>query len=82
MWMGKKLCGSPFSVFVRVPPSQLKQPVKRIKGVKCLYGIAVSRDEVVLVAEDGGVRVFDKQGRNILRKIKHTDLPDPRGVAV
>ena len=79
---GREICGSPFSVFVRLSPSQLKEPVRRIDGVKNPYGIAISKDEEVLVAERGGgrVSVFDKQGRK-LRTIQHKDLPEPGGVA-
>ena len=79
---GREICGSPFSVFVRVPPSQLKEPVRRIDGVDGPRGIAIGKDEEVVVAElDGGVvSVFDKQGRK-LRTIQHDDLPEPKGVA-
>ena len=79
---GREICGSPFSVFVRVPPAQLKEPVRCIDGVKGPWGVAISKDEEVLVAESGGggVSVFDKQGRK-LRTIQHNDLPEPRGVA-
>ena len=78
----REICGSPFSVFVRVPPAQLKEPVRCIDGVKGPYGVAISKDEEVVVAEldGGGVSVFDKQGRK-LRTIQHNALPDPRGVA-
>ena len=30
----RDICGSPLSVFVRVPPAQLKEPVRRIDGVR------------------------------------------------
>ena len=79
---GREICGSPFSAFVRVPPAQLKGPVRCIDGVKHPHGVAISKDEEVLVAESGGgvVSVFDKQGRK-LRTIQHNDLPHPTGVA-
>ena len=76
----RQICGSPFSVFVRVPSDQFKQPVRCIDGVNNSTGIAISKDEEVLVAGDGGVSVFDKQGRK-LQTILHDDLPQPRGVA-
>ena len=77
---GRDICGSPFSVFVRVHPAQLKEPVRHIDGVRSPRGVAISRDEEVVVAGGGGVSVFDKQGRK-LRTIQHNDLPCPRGVA-
>ena len=80
---GREICGSPFSVFVRVPPAQLKEPVRHIDGVNGPWGVAISKDEEVLVAEWGGggrVSVFDKQGRK-LRTIQHDYLPHPIGVA-
>ena len=78
----REICGSPFSVLVRVPPAQIKEPVRYIDGVKGPHGVAISKDEEVLVAESGGgvVSVFDKQGRK-LRTIQHNDLPHPTGVA-
>ena len=59
---GREICGSPFSVFVRVPPAQLKEPVRRIDGVKGPWGVAISEsDEEVLTPEElpskGGSRV-------------------------
>ena len=79
---GREIRGNPFSVFVRLSPSQLKEPVKRIDGVKNPWGIAINKDEEVLVAEEEGgvVSVFDKQGRK-LRTIQHDDLPGPKRVA-
>ena len=79
---GREICGSPFSVFVRVPPAQLKEPVRRIDGVKGPCSVAISKDEEVLVVESGGgvVSVFDKQGRK-LQTIQHNDLPELMGVA-
>ena len=50
---GREINGSPFSVFVRIPPAQLQQPVRKIdcgKGV-LPYGIAISSNDEVLVAE-------------------------------
>ena len=80
---GREMCDSPFSVFVHVPPAQLKQPVRRIKGLNNSWGIAINEDEEVLVAEKGSccASVFNKQGKK-LRTIKHKDLPEPSGVAV
>ena len=79
---GREIRGNPFSVFVRLSPSQLKEPVRRINGVVGPIGIAISKDEEVVVAECGGgvVGVFDKQGKE-LRTIQHDDLPQPGGVA-
>ena len=80
---GREICGSPFSVFVRVPPAQLEElPVRYIDRMEVPWGVAISKDEEVLVVEQyvGRVSVFDKQGRK-LRTIQHNDLPHPRGVA-
>ena len=59
------MTGSPFSVFIQIPPAQLQQSVRRIDGVEKPWGIAISNNDEVLVAEFGGdrVSVFDKQGR-------------------
>ena len=79
---GREICGCPFSVFVRISPALLKQPVRLIDAVKNPCGVVISKEEEVLVAERGGgvVSVFDKQGKK-LRTIQHSDLSQPTGVA-
>ena len=48
---GREMSGSPFSVFVQVPPAQLQQPVRTIDGIRTPCGIAISNNDEVLVAE-------------------------------
>ena len=78
----REMSGSPFSAFVRIPPAQLQKPVTRIDGVKSPWGIAISNNGDVLVAESNGARVsiINKQGRK-LRTIQHDNLLRPHGVA-
>ena len=83
---GKEVAGSPFTMFARLPPTQLTKPVKHFGKVRGPYGITISKSGEVIVAErrDGGeVVVFDKQGVKV-KEIKYAKKPcgvatDPDG---
>ena len=77
---GEQVTGGPFTVCVKIPPTQLGTPVRVISGLNNPYGVAFNSAGEVLVAMDGEVGVFDKQGKK-LQTIKHTFLY-PRGIAV
>ena len=63
---GLQVPGSPYPVFVKIPPTQLGKPVKVIRGVERPIGIAINSAGNVLVAEaTAGVTVLDKNGRNV-----------------
>ena len=81
---GHEVAGSPFPVFVSIPPTQLDKPVRVIRGLTYPYFVAINSEEEIIVTERGGdVAVFDKEGKK-LRKINSSDynLKYPRGVAV
>ena len=77
---GEQVAGSPFTVCVKIPPTQLGTPVRVISGLNLPYGVAFNSAGEVLVTMDEEVGVFDKQGKK-LRTIKHT-FQYPRGIAV
>ena len=77
---GEQVAGSPFTVCVKIPPTQLGTPVRVISGLDHPFGVAFNSAGEVLVTMTGEVRVFDKQGKK-LRTIKHT-FQYPRGIAV
>jgi hypothetical protein len=63
---GLPVPGSPFPVFVNIPPTQLGKPVNVIEGVLEPIDIAVnSVGELLVAEEDGGVIIIDKRGKNI-----------------
>ena len=63
---GLPVPGSPYPVFVKIPPTQLGKPVKIIGGVKEPIGIAINSAGNIIVAEHGGgVKVLDKNGKNV-----------------
>ena len=78
--IGEQVPGSPCTVCVKIPPTQLGTPVRMINGLNYPYGVAFNSAGEVLVTMDGEVGVFDKQGKK-LRTIKHT-FQSPRGIAV
>ena len=81
---GRELAGSPYTMFARLPPTQLKQnSVKRFGAVRDPCGITISKSGKVIAAEyrEGGeVVVFNKQGAKV-KAIKHASIKEPCGVA-
>ena len=82
---GRELAGSMFTMFARLPPTQLKKPVKRFGGVRDPFGITISKSgEVIAAARHDGVNrevvVFNKQGEKV-KAIKHASIEEPYGVA-
>ena len=80
---GLPVAGSPFPVFVKIPPTQLGKPIKRFTGLKG-FGIAVnSKDELVFAGRDGDIVILDRTGKR-LRSIKKSQHGFQRlyGVAV
>ena len=65
---GLPVPGSPFPVFVKIPPSQLSKPVKVIGGVKDPIDITINSAGELLVAEEkGDVIIMDKRGNEVQR---------------
>ena len=80
----KQVAGSPFPVFVSIPPTQLGQPVKVWVGLANPNGIAVNSVGEIIVAESkGDVVVLDKEGKRLrsLNRSEH-QFGYLRGVAV
>ena len=62
---GHEVAGSPFPVFVSIPPTQLDKPVRVIRGLTYPYFVAINSEGEIIVTERGGdVTVFDKGGRS------------------
>ena len=59
--------GSPFPVFVKIPPTQLGKPVRIISNKELIqpWGVALNSSEEVLVADMQYVVVYDKQGTKL-----------------
>jgi tripartite motif-containing protein 2/3/tripartite motif-containing protein 71 len=71
---GLPVPGSPFPVFVKIPPTQLGKPVKIIGGVKKPIDIAINSAGELLVVEDGGdVIVIDERGKKVqsIQKVQY-----------
>ena len=60
---GQQVAGSPFPVFVSIPPTQLGKPVKVWKNLTMPTGITVNSVGEILVSElDGNIIKFDTEG--------------------
>ena len=66
--------GSPFSMFIKIPPTKLDKPVRVIRGIKNPVYMAFNSSEELIVTDYlGDVLVFDKKGEQIrsISKSKH-----------
>ena len=61
---GQQVAGSPFLVFVSIPPTQLGKPVKVFNNIKSPVGVAVnSIGELVVTEQNGDIIKFDKEAK-------------------
>ena len=81
---GLPVPGSPYSVFVKISPTQLGELVKVIDGVDKPVDIAINSAGEVLVAEQSsGVVVLDKSGKKLYDIAKSQyHFKDIRGIAM
>ena len=78
----KEIDGSPFRVVVKIPPTQLGQPVHQIKGLEGPWGIAINNKQQLVVAECAGMKItiMERDGKKV-QTIECTEFQDPRGIA-
>ena len=82
---GKKVHGSPFPVFVKIPPSMLGQPLKVVEDLRHPYAATFNKEQDLLVTESGGnrIRVFKTSGRALeLKEWADFNVDSPTGLAV
>ena len=82
----KEIDRSPFRVVVKIPPTQLGQPVHQIEGIGGPWGIAINNKQQLVVAESGlcggkKITIMERDGKKV-QTIKSAKFQDPRGVAV
>ena len=53
----KEINGSPFRVVVKIPPTQLRQPVHQIEGIGSPWGIAINNKRQLEVVDSGGKKI-------------------------
>ena len=80
----EEIDGSPFRVFVKIPPSQLGQDVHKIDGVSLPWEIAINNKQQLMVAEGrlGGnkITIMERDGKKV-QTIKCGEFQYPSGVA-
>ena len=61
---GVEIHGSPFAVFIKIPPTQLGTPVQVIRGLELPYCIAINSDSELIVSERGShkISVYTRRG--------------------
>ena len=79
---GQDIVGSPFRVFVKIHPTQLRRPVRTITGVNKPCGIAINNKQQLVVAEEGGkkITIRERDGKTLLT-IESRKFRSPAGVA-
>ena len=80
---GGHILGSPFSVFVRIPPTKLGKPVKVVEIPKANYIAFNSSGEMIITKFTMGIDILDKDGTK-LHSISLADhgMETAEGVAV
>ena len=84
---GEEIEGSPFRVFIKLPPSRLGQEdqTRRIGEVKWPWGIAINNKQQLIVAESGyggmKITVMERDGVKV-QTIECDRFQNPWGVAV
>ena len=82
----EEIDGSPFRVVVKIPPSQLGQPVWMIEGLEGPSGIAINNKQQLVVAESGlwgggkKITIMEQDGKKV-QTIECDKFKAPRGVA-
>ena len=81
----KEIAGSPFRVVVKIPPTQLEQPLRIIDGIVISpWGIAINnkRQLVVVTCKSGGkkITIMERDGKNV-QTIECSEFQEPQGVA-
>ena len=82
----KEIDGSPFRVVVKIPPTQLGQPVHQIKGLRSPWGIAINNKQQLVVSEGGlfgcgrKITIMERDGKKV-QTIECAKFQYPRGVA-
>ena len=79
---GQDIVGSPFRVFVKIHPTQLRRPVRTITGVNQPRGIAINNKQQLVVAENGRkkITIRERDGKTLLT-IESRKFRSPDGVA-
>ena len=84
----KEIEGSPFPIFVKLPPSQLgKRELRKIGDLQWPWGVAINSKQQLVVAESGNwsggekVTVMNRDGKKV-QTIDYEKFKGPRGVAV
>ena len=64
---GKYIAGSPLRVFVKIHPTQLGSPVRKITGVNQPWGIAINDKQQLVVAECGRktITIRERDGKRL-----------------
>ena len=80
----EEIDGSPFRVFVKIPPRQLGQDVHKIGGFHLPWGIAINNKQQLMVAESrfGGkkITIMERDGKKV-QTIERGEFHNPCGVA-
>ena len=62
---GQSITGSPFSVFVRMPPTKLDKPVREIRNIDPCY-IAINSSEEIIVSDNNeDIVILNKKGARL-----------------
>ena len=81
---GGHILGSPFSMFVRIPPTKLGKQVRVIENIRhASYIVFNSSEEMIVTRYDQGIDVLDKTGTKLHSiRLAENGMKSAEGVAV
>ena len=80
---GQHILGSPFSVFITIPPTDLFKPVKTITDLKKPFDVAVNSRGEIIVTRSKKIDVFSREGTRLSSmKPAKFGITDPTGIFV
>ena len=62
---GQSITGSPFSVFVRMPPTKLDKPVREIRNIDPCYLTINSSEEIIVSDYKKDIMILNKKGERL-----------------
>ena len=83
---GVNIPGSPFSLRIIHSPEMRGKPVNIISGLNVPFGVVVTKNEEIVVVENGAITILNKEGEKVKsfgeKGTKEGQFTDPHGVAI
>ena len=83
---GVNIPGSPFTLHITPSPEMKGKPVNIISGLNIPYGVVVTKNEEIVVVENGAITILNKEGKKVksfgTKGAREGQFTEPCGVAI